>query len=205
MKNIMQGKLLYQFQDPDILDSVEGWYIHNIEYYKVSEISSEKIKSGNFNLQEGDTVNFELETNCTIKNNGAKHSIVASILFEDKQSSKVFLIDIDGTICEDIRNEESHLYQSAKVFPESLRIINKWFEEGNVITFFTARESKDREVTEKWLKEHSFKYHALVMDKPRIQEGQEYVWIDNKKVRAITYMGTWSELKEVDARIKVFE
>jgi hypothetical protein len=44
-----------------------------------------------------------------------------------------------------------------------------------------------------------------VMDKPRIKEGQEYVWIDNKKVRAITYLGTWSDLKEVDAKIQVFE
>ena len=119
--------------------------------------------------------------------------------------SKVFLIDIDGTICDDIKNEESHLYPSANVFPDSLNIINKWYDEGNVITFFTARESKDRQVTEDWLEKHGFKYHALVMDKPRIKDGQEYVWIDNRKVRAITYLGTWSELKEVDARIKVFE
>jgi hypothetical protein len=31
------------------------------------------------------------------------------------------------------------------------------------------------------------------------------VWIDNRKVRAITYLGTWSELKEVDAKIQTFE
>jgi hypothetical protein len=43
------------------------------------------------------------------------------------------------------------------------------------------------------------------MDKPRIQDGQEYVWIDNRKVRAITYNGVWSELVETDAKIKVFE
>lgn len=119
--------------------------------------------------------------------------------------SRVFLIDIDGTICEDIKNEESHLYPQAKVHPNALNIINKWYHEGNVITFFTARESKDREVTESWLKNHGFKYHGLVMDKPRIKDGQEYVWIDNRKVRAITYLGTWSELTEVDAKIQTFE
>ena len=27
--------------------------------------------------------------------------------------NKVFLIDIDGTICDDIKNEESHLYSTA--------------------------------------------------------------------------------------------
>jgi uncharacterized HAD superfamily protein len=119
--------------------------------------------------------------------------------------TRVFLIDIDGTICNDIKNEDSHLYPHASVYPNSLNVINKWYDEGNVITFFTARESKDRNVTEQWLNDHGFKYHALVMDKPRIKDGQEYVWIDNRKVRAVTYLGTWSELKEVDAKIQTFQ
>ncbi len=118
--------------------------------------------------------------------------------------NRVFLIDIDGTICEDIKNEDSHLYITAKLYPESLKIINKWYDDGNIITFFTARENKDRVVTENWLKDNGFKYHGLVMDKPRINDGQEYVWIDNRKVRAVTYLGNWSELKEVDAKIQVF-
>ena len=116
----------------------------------------------------------------------------------------IFLIDIDGTICDDIKNEDSHLYPTAEHFPEALRIINNWYEEGHTITFFTARESKDRLVTETWLKEKGFKYHGLVMDKPRCKDGDEYVWIDNRKVRAVTYLGTWSELTEIEAKIKVF-
>jgi len=119
--------------------------------------------------------------------------------------NKVFLIDIDGTICDDIPNEDSHLYTSAKPFPDALRIINKWYNEGDIITFFTARESKDRTVTEKWLEKNGFKYHGLVMDKPRIKEGQTYHWIDNKPTKATTYLGTWSELKEVEKRIQIFE
>lgn len=118
---------------------------------------------------------------------------------------RIFLIDIDGTVCEDIKNEDSHLYPLAKPYEESLDIINRWYNEGNTITFFTAREEKDRDVTEKWLYENGFLYHSLVMNKPRIKDGQEYVWIDNRKVRAVTYMGTWSELTEVDAKIKIFE
>jgi uncharacterized HAD superfamily protein len=119
--------------------------------------------------------------------------------------NKVFLIDIDGTICDDIPNEDSHLYPSAKPFPDALRIINKWYNEGDIITFFTARESKDREVTEKWLEKNGFRYHGLVMDKPRIKEGQTYHWIDNKPTKATTYLGTWSELKEVEKKIQIFE
>ena len=119
--------------------------------------------------------------------------------------SKIFLIDIDGTICEDIKNEDSHLYPTAKVIKGSLEQINKWADEGHTITFFTAREEKDRHITLEWLSKNGFKFHRLVMDKPRIKDGQEYVWIDNRKVRAVTYLGTWSELKEIDAKIQVFK
>lgn len=119
--------------------------------------------------------------------------------------NKIFLIDIDGTICDDIKNEDSHLYSTAKVIEGSLEQINKWVDEGHIITFFTAREEKDRVVTLEWLWKHGFKFNELIMNKPRIKDGQEYVWIDNRKVRAVTYLGTWSELKEVDARIQIFE
>ena len=120
--------------------------------------------------------------------------------------NKIFLIDIDGTISEDIKNEQSYLYPTAKVLDGSLEIINKWYDEGNIITFFTARESKDREITEKWLTDNGFKYHGLIMDKPRcLNDDSEYVWIDNRKVRGITYLGTWSELITVKKEIKIFK
>jgi uncharacterized HAD superfamily protein len=118
--------------------------------------------------------------------------------------TKIFLIDIDGTICDDIKNEDSHLYPTANEYPNARNILNKWYDEGNQIHFFTARESKDREVTEAWLKEKGFKYHGMIMDKPRIKVDQEYMWIDNRKVRALTYVGTWSELEETDAKIQAF-
>ena len=63
--------------------------------------------------------------------------------------TRIFLIDIDGTVCEDIKNEDSHLYQYAKPYEDALEIISNWYDEGHVISFFTAREEKDREVTEK--------------------------------------------------------
>jgi len=118
---------------------------------------------------------------------------------------KIFLIDIDGTCCEDIMNEDSHLYPTAKVIEGSLEQINKWYDEGNHITFFTAREEKDREVTIKWLNDNKFKYHGLVMNKPRcLNPEDEYVWVDNRKVRGITYNSVWGDLKEVSKKILTF-
>jgi uncharacterized HAD superfamily protein len=118
---------------------------------------------------------------------------------------KVFLIDIDGTCCDDIMNEDSHLYPTAKVIEGSLEQINKWYDEGNHITFFTAREAKDRQVTIEWLDDNGFKYHGLVTDKPRcINPEDEYVWVDNRKVRGITYNSVWGDLKEVNKKILTF-
>jgi hypothetical protein len=202
----MKGILTYCEADPAFVNSVTGWFIHtdepSLSYQVMNESISQIEKRG---LSDGDEVEYELQTQCYItQGNRSVHSIVARIQSDEPVNGRIFLIDIDGTICDDIKNEESHLYPTAQVFPNAKEIINKWYIEGHVITFFTAREGKDREVTEDWLKKNGFNYHGLVMDKPRIKDGQEYVWIDNRKVRAVTYMGTWSELKEVDARIKVF-
>jgi hypothetical protein len=118
---------------------------------------------------------------------------------------KIFLIDIDGTCCEDIKNEDSHLYPTAKVIEGSLEQINKWFDEGNHITFFTAREEKDRLVTSKWLLDNGFKFHGLIMGKPRcLNPDDEYVWVDNRKVRGITYNTIWGDLKTVTKDILTF-
>lgn len=117
----------------------------------------------------------------------------------------ILLIDIDGTICEDIKNEDSHLYASARPIDGALERCNTWYEDGAQIHFFTARESKDREVTERWLEYEGFKYHSLIMDKPRIKDGEEYLWIDNRKVRAVTFRGIWSDLIEYTRKILSFE
>jgi len=129
----------------------------------------------------------------------------AKIKKKNLNDMMVLLIDIDGTCCTDIKNEESHLYPTAEVFPGSREQINKWYEEGHHITFFTARESKDRDVTIKWLDDNGFKYHGLIMDKPRcLSEKDEYVWIDNRKVRGVTYKSVWGDLKEVCKKILTF-
>ena len=115
---------------------------------------------------------------------------------------KNYLIDIDGTICDDIPNEEPERMSSAKLYPEALNTLNKWYKEGHIITFFTSRLEKHRDVTEKWLKENGFKYHGLLMGKPR---GGNYHWIDNHMVRATRYDGKFTDLVEKNVKIQVFK
>lgn len=115
---------------------------------------------------------------------------------------KNFLIDIDGTICDDIPNEEPDRMATAKIYDGALETINNWFDEGHIITFFTSRVEDHRDVTEKWLEDHGFKYHGMLMGKPR---GGNYHWIDNHIVRATRYEGKFTDLVVEKANVQVFK
>ncbi|GAB4136973.1 MAG: hypothetical protein Fur0041_11580 [Bacteroidia bacterium] len=115
---------------------------------------------------------------------------------------KNFMIDIDGTVGEDIPNEEPWRMKDAAIYPDALETVNKWFEEGHIITFFTSRTEEHREVTEEWLLKNGFKFHGLLMGKPR---GGNYHWIDNHIVRATRFDGKFTDLVERTETIQVFE
>ena len=115
---------------------------------------------------------------------------------------KNYLIDIDGTVGEDIPNEEPYRMATAKAYPDAIGTINRWFNDGHQICFFTARTEEHREVTEKWLFDKGFRYHSLLMGKPR---GGNYHWIDNHVVRATRYSSKFTELVKRTAEIEVFD
>jgi hypothetical protein len=115
---------------------------------------------------------------------------------------KNYLIDIDGTITDDIPNEEPWRMETSLPYKGSVEMINGWYDEGHIITFFTSRLEEHREVTETWLNKFGYKYNGLLMNKPR---GGNYHWIDNHIVRATRYDGRWGELIKVEHKIEVFK
>ncbi|MEJ6777155.1 MAG: phosphoheptose isomerase [Crocinitomicaceae bacterium] len=137
--------------------------------------------------------NFEL---LEVEEGGQK---ISPVLPEDVKN---YMIDIDGTICDDIPNEEPERMATAELYPDALETINKWFSEGHIINFFTSRIEEHRGVTEDWLNRHGFNYHGVLMGKPR---GGNYHWIDNHIVRATRYEGIFSDLIEESTNIQVFK
>lgn len=117
-------------------------------------------------------------------------------------SVKNFLIDIDGTITDDVPNEEPERMVTCLPYPDALEICNKWYDEGHIITFFTSRTEEHREITENWLKKHGFKFHGLLVGKPR---GGNYHWIDNHMVRATRFKGKFTDLVKTTKEIEVFK
>ena len=99
---------------------------------------------------------------------------------------KVYIIDIDGTICSQTFSINGIKdYKAAKPYKDRIKYINKLFDEGNEIHYWTARGSVSgidhTDLTKKQLKKWACKFTSLrVGDKPHYD-----IWIDDKAI--------WSE------------
>jgi len=98
-----------------------------------------------------------------------------------------YVFDIDGTICDKNKNDD---YDKSYPFLERIRKVNKLYDEGNYIVFFTARGmgrynnnsmlaiQDFYSLTQQQLQEWGVKYHQLILGKP---SGDLYV--DDKGIR----------------------
>ncbi len=139
-------------------------------------------------------INKELKE--TFDENGEKISPVLP------EGIKNYLIDIDGTVCDDVPNEEPERMGTVEPYPDALETLNRWYDEGHIIFFFTSRTEAHRTITETWLNKHGFKYHGILMGKPR---GGNYHWIDNHMVRATRFKGKFTDLVVKQKSIEVFK
>ncbi len=87
---------------------------------------------------------------------------------------KTFLIDIDNTICKTVGNN----YKNSKPYKNKILLINKLYNKGHTIKFFTSRfmgRSKENTLkakqsglkfTKKQLKRWNCRFHFLIFGKP---------------------------------------
>ena len=86
---------------------------------------------------------------------------------------KIIYVDIDETICHRENSVDfgtTHDYTKAKPIYENIEKINKLYDDGNPIVYWTARGSRKQidwsNLTKKQLDEWGAKYHELRVDKP---------------------------------------
>ena len=91
---------------------------------------------------------------------------------------KVIYVDIDETIC---KTPESRDYKDAQPILENISKINKLYDEGNTIVYWTARGSRKQknwyDLTSKQLELWGAKYNELRVDKPYYD-----LFIDDKTI-----------------------
>ena len=92
-------------------------------------------------------------------------------------------VDIDETICE---SPEDRDYTKAQPIKERIEKINKLFDEGNTIVYWTARGTMTGidwyQVTQKQFEIWGVKYHDLKMGKPAYD-----LVIDDKNIKSDTF------------------
>lgn len=91
----------------------------------------------------------------------------------------VYIVDIDGTICRSARPD----YSSATPFPDRIAKINKLFDEGHEIHYWTARGGTTgldwSDLTKQQLDTWGCKYTSLKMGKPSYD-----MWIDDRAINS---------------------
>ena len=95
---------------------------------------------------------------------------------------KVIYIDIDETICITPIIKGVRKYSDAEPLVKNIAKINKLYDEGNTIVYWTARGSKTQinwyKLTKSQLDSWGVKYHELRVDKPYYD-----LFIDDKTLR----------------------
>lgn len=93
---------------------------------------------------------------------------------------KVIYVDIDETICI-TPNTNPRSYNDAIPIAESINKINRLYDDGNTIVYWTSRGSRTKinwyDLTKKQLDEWGAKYHELRVDKPYYD-----LFIDDKTI-----------------------
>ena len=98
-------------------------------------------------------------------------------------------VDIDETIC---FYENDREYPKAVPIQENIEKVNRLYDDGNTIVYWTARGSTTKidwtELTKKQLKEWGAKHHGLKLGKPHYD-----LYIDDKSINSIDYFGERKE------------
>lgn len=102
----------------------------------------------------------------------------------------LIFVDIDETIC---YYEGKRDYNLAKPYYERIERINKLYNDGNTIVYWTARGSVTQEnwfeITYKQLTEWKCKFHELRMGKPAYD-----LFIDDKNINSDEYFTSFKDL-----------
>jgi len=99
----------------------------------------------------------------------------------------IIYVDIDETICD--YDPDMREYPHARPIVSRIEKINKLYDEGNEIVYWTARGTVTgidwRELTEKQFKKWGVKHHGLFFGKPAYD-----LFIDDKNINSETFFAS---------------
>lgn len=90
---------------------------------------------------------------------------------------KVIVVDLDGTICEELPTFERY---AARPLPDAKRRLEALRLAGYRILVYTARSWPEYQMTYDWLRDHEMPFDLLICGKP-----VAYRWVDDRSVRTL--------------------
>ena len=99
------------------------------------------------------------------------------------------MIDIDGTV---LTQQKPGEWEKCEPLPGALNFVNRLYDEGHQVVFYTSRNFKYMQQTHEQLRKFGFKYHHLDMGKPHGD-----IIIDDRAVRFQTWIETGSLVEEL--------
>ena len=102
-----------------------------------------------------------------------------------RTTNMIYVFDIDGTICEKDEFSDSN-YENSRPITARVKIVNKLYDEGHTVVYWTARGSQTRldwyDLTVEQLSEWGAKYHGVKLGKPHYD-----VFICDKAINSEVY------------------
>jgi hydroxymethylpyrimidine pyrophosphatase-like HAD family hydrolase len=90
--------------------------------------------------------------------------------------SKIYVFDLDGTLCKEGKTFERPLAIPKK---DMIGIVNNLYENGNMIIIYTARSWAEYRITEHWLNTNGVNYNLLMCGKITYD-----YWIDDRAINS---------------------
>ena len=94
---------------------------------------------------------------------------------------KTYMVDIDETICYTPTVEGRRVYENSVPYASRIAAINKLYDDGNIIQYWTARGSSSgidwTDFTQKQLTQWGCKFHSCSCGKPSYD-----IWVDDKAI-----------------------
>lgn len=106
-------------------------------------------------------------------------------------------IDVDGTVadCSGINfskvDKNPNELMKAKPIKGARKAVNKLYQQGHKIVFYSSRDKGSKAVTRRWLKDHGFLFHHIEMEK-----FTAHIYIDDRAINGCNWQRVMKEIRK---------
>jgi len=136
-------------------------------------------------------------------------SVVPRALPSLGPGKKNFILGFEDCVCKLPPHDQARSVDELVVaisraveIPGAREWVNRLFEQGHCVCFFSPLPQEVQSTVRVWLEDHGFKFSSVIMNKPK---ALLYHYVDDRHVQATTFNGRFTPLIRKERTIEVFE